>query len=129
MYCDTSGPPCTGARYEVLRTCIAELLRAGVVRGGAVPLAWDAALATQSLAQHEQPAQHDDVASSTRLLLDVAAACEGASGRLLRKLPLLTHAAGGSSASNVCVFLECMRAVAAQEAAERTMLHADHLAG
>lgn len=127
------GPPCVGARYEILRSCVAELLRTGIVHHGALPLAWDAALAAQELSTSassngQQPSK-DEAALSTRLLLDVAAACEGASGRLLRKLPLLTHAAGRIDKNDgICAFLAAMKDMAAQEAADRAMLSADHLA-
>lgn len=114
-----TGPPCTTARYEILRSSVAELLRTGILRGGVLPLPWDAALAMQSCGDN----QH----TSTRLLLDVAAACDGGSGRLLRKLPLLAHAAL-RVASDVDAFLVAMKAVAAQEADDRTMLQANHLA-
>lgn len=90
------------------------------MRHGALPPAWDAALAMQSSEQ----AHDEDVAASTRMLLDVAAACEGASGRLLRKLPLLTHVAGRGTTCNVREFLATMRAVAAQEAEDRATLQA-----
>ncbi|KAL9264101.1 Pachytene checkpoint protein 2-like protein [Drosera capensis] len=88
------GPPTLQARYEILRSCFQELLRTGILKN-----ATDASVKLPSYAALKGKLQScellGDQASLTLLkqLLEVAEACEGLSGRSLRKLPFLTHAA------------------------------------
>ncbi|KAG6516392.1 pachytene checkpoint protein 2 homolog [Zingiber officinale] len=90
------GPPTLEARYEILRSCLEELLRAGIVSYppqvcvGALLLSYSAlkeTLHTSQMDESDGPFDHSS------LLLDAAKACEGLSGRGLRKLPFLAHAA------------------------------------
>ncbi|XP_068661249.1 pachytene checkpoint protein 2 homolog [Aristolochia californica] len=89
------GPPTLQARYEILRSCLMELLRAGVLtclQGEDPPVFPNYA----SLRVNLTSSQVDDLQSSlslSKLLLEAAEACEGLSGRTLRKLPFLAHAA------------------------------------
>ncbi|EIE24011.1 AAA-domain-containing protein [Coccomyxa subellipsoidea C-169] len=66
------GPPGAQARYEILRSCVLELHRVGILA--------------------KDQAQQD----ASTALLEAAAACAGFSGRMLRKLPFLAHARGCS---------------------------------
>ncbi|KAL9243106.1 hypothetical protein vseg_017034 [Gypsophila vaccaria] len=88
------GPPTLQARYEILRSCLQELLRTGILKN-----LQNAPLEIQSftsLKDKLQSCQIQDVQTSltlSRQLLEAAEACEGLSGRSLRKLPFLAHAA------------------------------------
>lgn len=70
------GLPGTEAVYRILSSCLAELMRVG--------LAQDEALVSFADAQHGGGMPH--------ALAALAAACHGASGRALRRLPVLAHA-------------------------------------
>jgi hypothetical protein len=101
------------ARYEILRSCLAELQRVGLVAGGATPQPWEELrvminrcmlscsspfgacimfwgyiLTATDVTQYGQP---PDAATSacSQALMSVARGGEGLSGRTLRKLPLL----------------------------------------
>ncbi|KAD4889033.1 hypothetical protein R6Q59_034075 [Mikania micrantha] len=89
------GPPTLQARYEILRSCLQELLRTGILSscqdGDQLMLPNYATLmgnlasaATEDSQFHLKVCKH---------LLEAAKACEGLSGRSLRKLPFLAHAA------------------------------------
>ncbi|KAL0341576.1 UNVERIFIED_CONTAM: Pachytene checkpoint protein 2 [Sesamum calycinum] len=88
------GPPTLQARYEILRSCLVELLRTGILsdsefQDGDFP---------SFTSLREQLNSTVILEAATRLnlckqLLAAAEACEGLSGRSLRKLPFLTHAA------------------------------------
>ncbi|CAH9104459.1 unnamed protein product [Cuscuta europaea] len=91
------GPPTLQARYEILRSCLQELLRAGILSNspmlGANMLVFPSFSSLrdhigESVTPECQPQSH-----LSKLLLDAAEACEGLSGRSLRKLPFLAHAA------------------------------------
>jgi pachytene checkpoint protein 2 len=75
------GPPDLGARFAILQSCVDELLRAQVLDPPfeCLPLAL--------LAQFDDGASRS--VTLTKRLHAAAAASEGASGRMLRKLPLL----------------------------------------
>jgi len=114
------GPPSLHARYEILRSCLAELTRAGILEApcgsggggggadgadgpgasGALPPFERALAATAgSGASGGAPpkggaaANGGGASSLCRALLECAYACDGFSGRALRKLPFLAHAA------------------------------------
>jgi MoxR-like ATPase len=79
------GLPNARARFHILRSCVAELARAGIVAlEGA-----DAAL--PELAEAEAEAEAGGAGAGAQLLR-VAEASEGLSGRALRKLPVQAHA-------------------------------------
>lgn len=77
------GPPSAAARYFILRSCVAELVRAGIVDGagdaGGVPGSYAEAAALAA-------------GTPGHALAAVADRSEGLSGRLLRKLPFQAHA-------------------------------------
>ncbi|KAJ9568305.1 hypothetical protein OSB04_004271 [Centaurea solstitialis] len=89
------GPPTLQARYEILRSCLQELLRTGILSssqdGDGVILQSYACLTDKlATATTENSQSHWNI---SKYLLEAAEACEGLSGRSLRKLPFLTHAA------------------------------------
>ncbi|KAM0940849.1 putative ClpA/B family, AAA+ ATPase domain, ATPase, AAA-type, core [Dioscorea sansibarensis] len=86
------GPPTLQARYEILRSCLQELLRAGILAhtpGNDHPF-----LNYSSLKENLHTSKQEIEASChfSRLVLQAAEASEGLSGRTLRKLPFLAHA-------------------------------------
>ncbi|EJD54036.1 P-loop containing nucleoside triphosphate hydrolase protein [Auricularia subglabra TFB-10046 SS5] len=85
------GLPSSDAIYEILRSCLLELMRTGIVEKLDVPTA---VLARQppdadTLAAHEHLRR--SVLVGTRLEI-MASRCTGMSGRSLRRLPVLSHA-------------------------------------
>ncbi|CAL5372765.1 unnamed protein product [Camellia sinensis] len=89
------GPPTLQARYEILRSCLQELLRTGILsnsQGGNHPSLLNYASLKEKL---NMPVMQDSQSTVhlSKQLLEAAEACEGLSGRALRKLPFLTHAA------------------------------------
>ncbi|XP_057516693.1 pachytene checkpoint protein 2 homolog isoform X2 [Amaranthus tricolor] len=88
------GPPPLQARYEILRSCVQELLRTrilNILEDNPVDV-----LTFPSLKEKLLPSEMLETQASltlSRKLLEVAEVCEGLSGRSLRKLPFLTHAA------------------------------------
>ncbi|KAH9313151.1 hypothetical protein KI387_028186 [Taxus chinensis] len=87
------GPPTVQARYEILRSCHQELLRAGILvslDNGEIPLLSYANL--QHCINADGLNHVEGSLSLSKSLLEAAEACEGLSGRALRKLPFLAHA-------------------------------------
>ncbi|KAK6773857.1 hypothetical protein RDI58_029096 [Solanum bulbocastanum] len=89
------GPPTLQARYEILRSCLQELLHTGILSnsqdGGCLVLPNYASLKekmSEVVSTESQMFPH-----LGKQLLEAAEACEGMSGRSLRKLPFLAHAA------------------------------------
>lgn len=89
------GPPTLQACYEILRSCLQELLRTGILSnsqdGGCLVLPNYASLKekmSEVVSTESQMFPH-----LGKQLLEAAEACEGMSGRSLRKLPFLAHAA------------------------------------
>lgn len=117
------GPPDLAARYAILQSCVAELLRAQLLQPSfeALPLAL--------LAQFDDPAALATDASLSLVLSErlraAAAAADGASGRLLRKLPLLAVSrlmalgAGGDGRFDTAAFLDAL-ALAIEQARDAT---------
>ncbi|KAK2989759.1 hypothetical protein RJ640_030252 [Escallonia rubra] len=89
------GPPTLQARYEILRSCMQELVRTGILSksqdGDNVILPNYASL-KENLSTAVIP-EFKTSLSLSKQLLEAAEACEGLSGRSLRKLPFLAHAA------------------------------------
>ncbi|XP_050224221.1 pachytene checkpoint protein 2 homolog [Mercurialis annua] len=89
------GPPTLQARYEILRSCMHELIRKGIISNSQDPdhlmLPDYSTLKDKmnGLAMQEEPTP----INLSKQLLGAAEACEGLSGRSLRKLPFLAHAA------------------------------------
>lgn len=125
------GHPPLQARYEILRSCVAELQRAGVVADAAPASSESEERPESSLAPFNhaateaQAAAGAGVPSLSAALLAVASACEGFSGRLLRKLPFLAHTlAPRSGAPTTIEFLQLMGHAAQQEIRDRSRLSA-----
>ncbi|EEF51917.1 pachytene checkpoint protein 2 homolog [Ricinus communis] len=89
------GPPTLQARYEILRSCLQELIRTGIISNFQDP---------DNLVLPNYPTLKEKMNGSAaqeaqtpvklgKQLLEAAEACEGLSGRSLRKLPFLAHAA------------------------------------
>ncbi len=88
------GYPCLQARYEILRSCIQELIRVGIVTADCSKfseLKSFACAATSSNKPSSMSGQSQDC-SFEMSLLQCAEAAEGLSGRSLRKLPFQSHA-------------------------------------
>ena len=78
--------PIVKARYEILRSCLVELQRVGIVDpSNEIPLSFDQQA-------RESGGGHTSGTNQTLLLLKCAEASEGLSGRSLRRLPLQAHA-------------------------------------
>ncbi|XP_027337323.1 pachytene checkpoint protein 2 homolog [Abrus precatorius] len=90
------GPPTLQARYEILRSCLQELMRTGILtkvqRNCKNVMLPNYANAKERL---NTPDFQDGAIfmQLSKQLLETAEACEGMSGRSLRKLPFLAHAA------------------------------------
>ncbi|KAG8378779.1 hypothetical protein BUALT_Bualt07G0020500 [Buddleja alternifolia] len=93
------GPPTLQARYEILRSCLEELLRTGILSnyqdGDNLFLPSFTSLKEQMITTVVPEASNH--LNLCKQLLAAAEACEGLSGRSLRKLPFLTHAAISNS--------------------------------
>ncbi|KAL2634595.1 hypothetical protein R1flu_006074 [Riccia fluitans] len=93
------GFPSLRARYEILRSCVRELQRVGIVstkEPGAFGTGGEL-LSYKSLSSRMSESTEDGrILLSmyiSKCLLSVAEMCEGFSGRALRKIPFLAHAA------------------------------------
>lgn len=136
------GPPGLGARYDILRSCVRELAAKGVIstQGAAMgddaaeealPPPWTA-LPTAAVAVARTAGAHvlpvPRGAPPGLALLAAAAAADGLSGRALRKLPFLAHAAAGDAAAEetatVGEFLEALHAAVMNERADRAAMGA-----
>ncbi|XP_073284214.1 pachytene checkpoint protein 2 homolog isoform X2 [Primulina huaijiensis] len=91
------GPPTLQARFEILRSCLLELMRTGILSDSQVQ---DGDLLLQSFTSFKEQLNSTTGATESaaplnlsKQLLEVAEACKGLSGRTLRKLPFLAHAA------------------------------------
>nr|CAH66942.1 OSIGBa0116M22.9 [Oryza sativa] len=88
------GPPTLQARYEILRSCLQELLRVGILT-------------------------HTQGGNLSGLLHKAAEICEGLSGRTLRKLPFLAHASvANPSCCDASAFLHALIQTAQRELSE-----------
>ncbi|KAM3368088.1 hypothetical protein ACQJBY_016565 [Aegilops geniculata] len=87
------GPPTLQARYEILRSCIDELFRVGILtypQGGDLPCILSYSTLKEKL--HCPEAAEPHTLHLSNLLHEGAELCDGLSGRSLRKLPFLAHA-------------------------------------
>ncbi|XP_020537414.1 pachytene checkpoint protein 2 homolog isoform X2 [Jatropha curcas] len=89
------GPPTLQARYEILRSCLQELMRTGIISN--LQDSDQLMLPNYSTLKEKRNAPDGPEAqipvNLCEQLLEAAQACEGLSGRSLRKLPFLAHAA------------------------------------
>lgn len=118
------GPPGEQARYEILRSCLTELLRAGIVVDCPALLSYSAVKrqalqlpGLESLGDMLPDPGHE--LSST--LVSVARVAEGMSGRALRRLPFLAHAGGGFTGGRTRgrEFMDALEAAAERELQDR----------
>ncbi|KAF3793638.1 Pachytene checkpoint protein [Nymphaea thermarum] len=83
------GPPTLQARYEILRSCVLELLQTGILLHtedhGSLEI-------PNYISLIEKLREVENGACLSKQLLEAANICEGLSGRALRKLPFLAHA-------------------------------------
>ncbi|PKU81647.1 pachytene checkpoint protein 2 homolog isoform X1 [Dendrobium catenatum] len=89
------GPPTLQARYEILRSCLQELLRTGILKYSQdceylVLPNYSTLLDKLHSSDMGEPGE---ALFLFKKLLEAAEACQGLSGRALRKLPFLAHAA------------------------------------
>ncbi|CAE6522599.1 unnamed protein product [Rhizoctonia solani] len=112
------GVPSRDAIYFILRSCVTELIRAGIIRP-IETLPVEEAHAHETQSKPSGPIQLCDpedlrVAKASVMLLKLAAKCVGKSGRSLRRLPVLAFArhmgsAGfGRGPSDIGVWLTAM---------------------
>ena len=144
------GPPPLAARYEILRSGVLELIRVGLVHAGpdaapaergltvppgettpagpapsVLPSAEEMGISgTGSGSGAWAGAGSGAWAGAGAGLVEVARACEGASGRLLRKLPFLAYSSRAGAMGSVCLadFLAMLRAAARREWEDRSRL-------
>jgi len=103
------GPPSTAARYEILRTCVNELIRVGIVQ------------ADGPLGKHTD--MKKNATSDMHNLMKVAEKCEGLSGRTLRKLPFIAHAMFvAAMVTPITKYLQALLAAVAKETASRSQM-------
>ena len=119
------GPPPAHARYEILRTCLEELQRVGIITDSCLPVRYHEISSDRraSTCMDEAEAAQQNV---SRALLKAAVATEGFSGRALRKLPFLAHATShnmGSSCSSL-QFIAALERAARLEGQDRESLSA-----
>jgi hypothetical protein len=87
------GLPCCEARYEILRSCMHELVRVGIIRNMEEEESSSSpSLPNPDLLQPYREATKESANSKSALLVSLAMKAEGCSGRSLRRLPLQAHA-------------------------------------
>mmetsp|Transcript_2352 Transcript_2352/g.4380 ORF Transcript_2352/g.4380 Transcript_2352/m.4380 type:complete len:498 (+) Transcript_2352:283-1776(+) len=91
--------PCLEARYEILRGCIGELMRVGILENhghghghGKHNIKHEKDIGKEVLLSFHQIANNGQDDTCSGMLLDCARMAEGLSGRSLRKIPFQSHA-------------------------------------
>ncbi|XP_078172971.1 pachytene checkpoint-like protein isoform X2 [Carex rostrata] len=115
------GPPTLQARYEILRSCVHELLRVGILtlnqEEDQFPLPSYSSL--KEKLHLPGPMELQGSLHLSKLLFEAAEVCQGLSGRSLRKLPFLTHAAlTNPSSCEATTFLRTLVQTARRELTE-----------
>ena len=134
------GPPGVSARYDILSSCVSELCRARIVSAAdtflslssLTPLLPEGGASYEMLrALPTESGARSQVARQSMVLHAIAAACDGLSGRALRKLPFLAHALylrEGARETPVDEFLEALhKAVLHERQARRDAGLADQM--
>eukprot|EP00771_Trimastix_marina_P001907 gnl/Trimastix_PCT/3017.p1 GENE.gnl/Trimastix_PCT/3017~~gnl/Trimastix_PCT/3017.p1 ORF type:complete len:435 (-),score=131.67 gnl/Trimastix_PCT/3017:1-1305(-) len=123
------GHPGPRARYDILASCVGELLRTGIIAGGGELLSYSQITAEQAAANPDGESDDIDLAkaeprlSPSLILHRVADSTEDLSGRALRKLPFLAHAAFIQAPScTLHQFLNALQLVAQREKEDRAQL-------
>ena len=111
------GPPGLQARYQILRSCVNELHRAGIVDTDVGEAPAGASSGGEDHGGEEMEEDRDGALEQA--LWEVCKGCEGMSGRLLRKLPFLAHASDLAGSCTTAAFLQTMRSTAERELRER----------
>uniref|UniRef100_A0A803QXM8 Pachytene checkpoint protein 2 homolog n=1 Tax=Cannabis sativa TaxID=3483 RepID=A0A803QXM8_CANSA len=114
------GPPTLQARYEILRSCLEELIRTRILSSFKD---CDQFMLPNYTSLKEKlntaEGQEAETLQLCKHMLEAAEACEGLSGRSLRKLPFLAHAALSNPYScDPSKFLRTMIETAARERSE-----------
>ncbi|PKI38636.1 hypothetical protein CRG98_040970 [Punica granatum] len=113
------GPPTLRARYEILSSCLQELVRTGILSkfqdsDELLPPNYASVTGNMNLLPREAEA-----AELCKKLLETAEVCEGLSGRSLRKLPFLAHSSlADPTRCDPCKFLDTMIQTAVRERSE-----------
>ncbi|KAB5596327.1 Thyroid receptor-interacting protein [Ceratobasidium theobromae] len=128
------GPPSRNAIYYILRSCVTELVRVGIIR----PIETVPAKEASNNAHRREvlePLRGSDaeelrVAKVSVRLLDLASKCIGKSGRSLRRLPVLAfarHMGGGvgRGPSDIGVWLGAMERAIDEDSVGRQTVHVD----
>jgi SpoVK/Ycf46/Vps4 family AAA+-type ATPase len=90
------GPPGPRVRYDILRTCLDELMRVGIVTPF---IQLQSSLDAQRAHEKASSLSNEDSTAAVSLkLYACAVAADGFSGRALRKLPFLAHTLCASNA-------------------------------
>lgn len=106
------GPPGVRARYDILRSCVEELVRRKLVTPSPSS---DDVVSAYKLDDFDCRTSTDSVA-----LGEIAEVCEGLSGRALRKLPFLAYNAVGSKTTcSITKYLQSMLTQAKRELVAR----------
>lgn len=122
------GLPNVRARYEILRSCVNELMRVGLVCPATRMWTWDERAARGDIDNVDVTIEGNDddvLVVESNLLIRVSQACEGLSGRALRKLPLQAHSAyvhRPDCRSTLREFLRALFCAAKDEQANRKKL-------
>lgn len=115
------GPPTLQARYEILRSCMQELMRTEIISNihdSEYAMLPNYGTLKEKLNSAEIQ-EGETMLHLSKQLLEAAEACEGLSGRSLRKLPFLAHAAlANPYCSHPCKFLSTMVETARRERSE-----------
>ena len=98
------GLPSLFARYQILQSCLEELIRTKIVSRR---MKSEGFLSFEEVKEKKGEGEKMEPSS---LLFDIAGSCEGLSGRSLRKFPLVTHAmCGGEVPVPLMKFLEVLK--------------------
>eukprot|EP00249_Psilotum_nudum_P036438 c731_g1_i1 orf=200-1618(+) len=122
------GPPTVQARYEILRSCVNELCRVGILtefldERKQVKLANYATLQAWLTNSRTAGEECKFCIEVSKCLLAAAQASQGLSGRALRKLPFLAYASMPSKSScNLVRFLSLLEDAAKRELSEHRMI-------
>ncbi|XP_013669878.1 pachytene checkpoint protein 2 homolog [Brassica napus] len=89
------GPPTLHVRYEILRSCVEELISKGIISSfqGCDGLSIPSFSSLKEKVNANELHDTDTNPWFCKQLVEAAKSCEGLSGRSLRKLPFLAHAA------------------------------------
>ncbi|KMZ66411.1 putative ATPase protein [Zostera marina] len=112
------GPPTLQARYQILRSCLEELLRTGILTYSKLPTLPSYLTLKERLSTIEKHSDEGKSVEIPRLLLEAAELSEGLSGRTLRKLPFLAHAAVANRKCDIIRFIQTLSETASREVSE-----------